>query len=109
MKAIEHLKKQELKLWDALQNAILTFGAHHESTIRAQVRWATTKENLQTIEAMIEEENNSEIILQAERDAREQMDAMINAFGRQDDGTKRAIHQWYVIDELIDKLKIERK
>lgn len=108
MKAIEHLKKQELKLWDALQNAILTFGAHHESTIRAQVRWATTKENLQTIEAMIEPDY-SEIILNAEIEAREQMDAMINAFGRQDDGTKRAIHQWYVIDELIDNLKIDRK
>lgn len=109
MKILNYLKEQESQLWDALNNAILTFGKYHEATIRAHVRWATTQQHLEEIQRMIEDDENSRIILQAEKDAREEMDAMISAFGREDHGTKRSIHQWYVIDELIDKLNIERK
>lgn len=111
MNSLNYLKKEEAKLWTAFQNSVTVFGTDHIATIRAQVRWATTKEHLTRIEEMIEQEypDHSKIILQAERDAREQMDAMISAFGRQDHGTKRSIHEWYILDELIDKLEIERK
>jgi len=50
-----------------------------------------------------------EIILQEEREAFELMKEMIESFGRSDQGTKRAITQWCVISDLIDKLKIEQQ
>lgn len=50
-----------------------------------------------------------EIILREEREAREFMNEMIDTFGRLDEGTKRAITQWCVISNLIDKLKIEQQ
>lgn len=109
MKILNYLTEQESKLWEALNDAVITLGANHEDTIRAHVRWSTTKQHREQIERMIEDDENSIIILQAEKDAREEMDAMISAFGREDHGTKRSIHQWYIIDELIDKLNIQRK
>lgn len=50
-----------------------------------------------------------EIILHEEREAFELMKEMIETFGRSDQGTKRAITQWCVISNLIDKLKIEQQ
>jgi heterodisulfide reductase subunit B len=50
-----------------------------------------------------------EIILREEREAREEMNEMVEAFGRQDEGTKRTIAQWCVISNLIDKLQIEEQ
>jgi hypothetical protein len=50
-----------------------------------------------------------EIILREEREAFEFMKEMIDTFGLSDQGTKRAITQWCVISELIDKLKIEEQ
>jgi len=55
------------------------------------------------------QEQMIEIILSEERQARELMNEMIDAFGRQDEGTKRAIAQWCVISILIDKLQIEQQ
>jgi hypothetical protein len=50
-----------------------------------------------------------EIILREERELREEMNEMVYAFGRQDEGTKRIITQWCVISNLIDKLQIEER
>jgi hypothetical protein len=50
-----------------------------------------------------------EIILQFEKELREEMNEMVDAFGRQDEGTKRTIAQWCVISNLIDKLQIEEQ
>jgi hypothetical protein len=50
-----------------------------------------------------------EIILREEREAREEMNEMVETFGRQDEGTKRTIAQWCVISNLIDKLQIEEQ
>jgi hypothetical protein len=50
-----------------------------------------------------------EIILREERELREEMNEMVDAFGRQDEGTKRTIAQWCVISNLIDKLQIEEQ
>lgn len=55
------------------------------------------------------QEQMIEIILREELEAREFMNDMINTFGRDDEGTKRAIAQWCVISNLIDKLQIEQK
>jgi hypothetical protein len=54
------------------------------------------------------QEQMIEIILREEREAREFMDEMVDAFGRENDYTKRAIAQWCVIADLIDKLQIEQ-
>ena len=56
----------------------------------------------------MEKEQMIEIILREEREAREFMDEMVDAFGRENDYTKRAIAQWCVIADLIDKLQIEQ-
>jgi hypothetical protein len=61
------------------------------------------KQNKMTKEQMIE------IILREERESREFMNEMIDTFGRLDEGTKRAIAQWCVISNLIDKLQIEQQ
>ena len=55
------------------------------------------------------QEQMIEIILQFEKELREEMNEMVNAFGRQDEGTKRTIAQWCVISNLIDKLQIEEQ
>ena len=55
------------------------------------------------------QEQMIEIILREEREARELMNEMVESFGRQDEGTKRAIAQWCVISNLIDKLQIEEQ
>ena len=55
------------------------------------------------------QEQMIEIILREERELREEMNEMVDAFGRQDEGTKRIITQWCVISNLIDKLQIEER
>lgn len=50
-----------------------------------------------------------EMILHEEHEALEFMKEMIDTFGRSDEGTKRAITQWCVISDLIDKLQIEEQ
>jgi hypothetical protein len=55
------------------------------------------------------QEQMIEIILREERELREEMNEMVYAFGRQDEGTKRIITQWCVISNLIDKLQIEEQ
>jgi hypothetical protein len=55
------------------------------------------------------QEQMIEIILREERELREEMNEMVDAFGRQDEGTKRIITQWCVISNLIDKLQIEEQ
>ena len=55
------------------------------------------------------QEQMIEIILREEREAREEMNEMVDTFGRQDEGTKRTIAQWCVISNLIDKLQIEEQ
>jgi hypothetical protein len=55
------------------------------------------------------QEQMIEIILREEREALELMKEMIDTFGRSDEGTKRAIAQWCVISNLIDKLQIEQQ
>ena len=50
-----------------------------------------------------------EIILREERELREEMNEMVETFGRQDEGTKRTIAQWCVISNLIDKLQIKEQ
>ncbi len=55
------------------------------------------------------QEQMIEIILREERELREEMNEMVHAFGRQDEGTKRIITQWCVISNLIDKLQIEEQ
>jgi hypothetical protein len=55
------------------------------------------------------QEQMIEIILQFEKELREEMNEMVETFGRQDEGTKRTIAQWCVISNLIDKLQIEEQ
>jgi hypothetical protein len=55
------------------------------------------------------QEQMIEIILREERELREEMNEMVDAFGRQDEGTKRIITQWCVISNLIEKLQIEEQ
>lgn len=50
-----------------------------------------------------------EIILREERELWELRNEMFEAFGLDDEGTKRTIAQWCVISDLIDKLKIEEQ
>ena len=50
-----------------------------------------------------------EIILREERELWGLRNEMFEAFGLDDEGTKRAITQWCVISNLIDKLKIEEQ
>jgi hypothetical protein len=50
-----------------------------------------------------------EIILREERELWQLRNEMFEAFGLDDEGTKRAITQWCVISNLIDKLKIEEQ
>lgn len=61
------------------------------------------KQNKMTKEQMIE------IILREERELWQLRNEMFEAFGLDDEGTKRAIAQWCVISNLIDKLQIEQK
>jgi len=49
-----------------------------------------------------------EIILQFEQELWTERNEMFEAFGLDDQGTKRAITRWCIIDDLIDKLKIEK-
>ena len=50
-----------------------------------------------------------EIILSEERELWQLRNEMFEAFGLDDEGTKRTIAQWCVISDLIDKLKIEEQ
>ena len=61
------------------------------------------KQNKMTKEQMIE------IILREERELWQLRNEMFEAFGLDDEGTKRAIAQWCVISNLIDKLQIEQQ
>ena len=61
------------------------------------------KQNKMTKEQMIE------IILREERELWQLRNEMFEAFGLDDEGTKRAITQWCVISNLIDKLQIEQQ
>ena len=61
------------------------------------------KQNKMTKEQMIE------IILREERELWQLRNEMFEAFGLDDEGTKRAITQWCVISNLIDKLQIEEQ
>jgi len=47
-------------------------------------------------------------ILEFEKELWTERNEMFEAFGLNDQGTKRAITKWCVIAELIDKLKIEK-
>lgn len=59
--------------------------------------------NKMTKEQMIE------IILSEERELWQLRNEMFEAFGLDDEGTKRTIAQWCVISDLIDKLQIEQQ
>ncbi len=48
-------------------------------------------------------------ILEFERELKDNVNEMSEAFGHMDKGTQRAIMQWNVIDELIEKLQIEKQ
>lgn len=61
------------------------------------------KQNKMTKEQMIE------IILREERELWQLRNEMFEAFGLDDEGTKRTIAQWCVISDLIDKLQIEQQ
>jgi hypothetical protein len=61
------------------------------------------KQNKMTKEQMIE------IILREERELWQLRNEMFEEFGLDDEGTKRAITQWCVISNLIDKLQIEEQ
>ena len=61
------------------------------------------KQNKMTKEQMIE------IILREERELWQLRNEMFEAFGLDDEGTKRTIAQWCVISNLIDKLQIEQQ
>ena len=61
------------------------------------------KQNKMTKEQMIE------IILREERELWQLRNEMFEAFGLDDEGTKRTIAQWCVISDLIDKLQIEEQ
>ena len=50
-----------------------------------------------------------EIILREERELWQLRNEMFEAFGLDDEGTKRTIAQWCVISDLIDKLQIEQQ
>jgi hypothetical protein len=55
------------------------------------------------------QEQMIEIILREERELWELRNEMFEAFGLDDEGTKRTIAQWCVISNLIDKLQIEQQ
>jgi len=55
------------------------------------------------------QEQMIEIILREERELWQLRNEMFEAFGLDDEGTKRTIAQWCVISDLIDKLKIEEQ
>ena len=57
----------------------------------------------------MEKEQMIEIILREERELWQLRNEMFEAFGLDDEGTKRTIAQWCVISDLIDKLKIEQQ
>ena len=57
----------------------------------------------------MEKEQMIEIILREERELWQLRNEMFEAFGLDDEGTKRTIAQWCVISDLIDKLKIEEQ
>jgi hypothetical protein len=57
----------------------------------------------------MEKEQMIEIILREERELWQLRNEMFEAFGLDDEGTKRAITQWCVISDLIDKLQIEQQ
>ena len=57
----------------------------------------------------MEKEQMIEIILREERELWQLRNEMFEAFGLDDEGTKRAITQWCVISNLIDKLQIEEQ
>jgi hypothetical protein len=54
------------------------------------------------------QEQMIETILQFEKELWTERNEMFEAFGLNDQGTKRAVTRWCIIDELIDKLKIEK-
>lgn len=55
------------------------------------------------------QEQMIEIILREERELWQLRNEMFEAFGLDDEGTKRTIAQWCVISDLIDKLQIEQQ
>ena len=57
----------------------------------------------------MEKEQMIEIILREERELWQLRNEMFEAFGLDDEGTKRTIAQWCVISDLIDKLQIEQQ
>jgi hypothetical protein len=46
-------------------------------------------------------------ILEFEKDLMTEALDMVNNFGRDDEGTQRAITRWLTIDELVETLKIK--
>jgi hypothetical protein len=46
-------------------------------------------------------------ILEFEKDLMTEALDMVNHFGRDDEGTQRAITRWLTIDELVETLKIK--
>ena len=64
---------------------------------------------LTTKKHKMEKEQMIEIILREERELWQLRNEMFEAFGLDDEGTKRAITQWCVISDLIDKLQIEQQ
>jgi hypothetical protein len=56
----------------------------------------------------MEKEEMIKTILQFEQELWTERNEMFEAFGLNDQGTKRAIIKWCAISELIDKLKIEK-
>jgi len=47
-------------------------------------------------------------ILEFEQELWTERNEMFDTFGLDDQGTKRAITRWCIIDDLIEKLKIEK-
>jgi len=54
------------------------------------------------------QEQMIETILDFEKELWTERNEMFEAFGYNDQGTKRAVTRWCVIAELIEKLKIEK-
>jgi hypothetical protein len=55
----------------------------------------------------MEKEEIIKAILEFEKDLMTEALDMVNHFGRDDEGTQRAITRWLTIDELVETLKIK--
>jgi hypothetical protein len=55
------------------------------------------------------QEEMTRIILAYELEMREFMNEMVNAFGRDDDYSKRITAQWLAVEEILIRLKLKEE